>query len=196
MTGRYKFVRADFLTAVFEAEQQCLAGPFAFPTDHTRFTYFRNPGRLPAVACYDDTRCEVVLMSGLPASGKDTWIREHASDLPVIALHELRVELDVPPNANQGTVANSARDRARALLREGRSFAWNASTRHVNCAGSSPTCSPATGRESASSTWRHRRPSLLAAIAGAANPYPTPPSKDFALASTCRTPPNRTLSKW
>lgn len=60
---------------------------------------------------YDDTWGEVVLMSGLPGTGKDTWIRK---------------ELGILPSDNQSKVVDAATQRAKALLRKKQAFVWNA----------------------------------------------------------------------
>jgi predicted kinase len=65
-------------------------------------------------------------MAGLPASGKDSWLRAHRPDLPVISLDRLRGELDVDPDDPQSEVIAAAREQARRYLRTGTSFAWNA----------------------------------------------------------------------
>ena len=100
----------------------------AFASPHTRRVYFEAGAgaRQPEVLAHDDTTCEVVLMSGLPASGKDTWLRVHRPALPVISLDALRGELDVDPADTQAHVIAAARERAREYLRAGTSFAWNA----------------------------------------------------------------------
>lgn len=105
-----------------------LAAPRQFPTPHTRRVWLESaPGaRDPDVPAHDDTSCEVVLMSGLPASGKDTWLRTHRPDLPVISLDRLRGELDVDPDDAQSEVIAAAREQARRYLRAQTSFAWNA----------------------------------------------------------------------
>lgn len=108
------------------AEHDCLTKPRAFASDHSRFVYFRTPGRDPTYAAHDDTICEVTVMSGMPAAGKDHWIEQHVPSLPVVSLDALRVELDIDPAAPQGPVVENARQRARALLRERRDFVWNA----------------------------------------------------------------------
>jgi predicted kinase len=64
-------------------------------------------------------------MAGLPASGKDTWLAAHAAG-PVVSLDELRGELAVDPDDGQGHVIAAAREQARRYLRDGTSFAWNA----------------------------------------------------------------------
>lgn len=108
------------------SDQQCLDRPRQFPSDHSRFLYFRRADRDPDYLAYDDTRCEVVLMSGLPGAGKDSWIEEHLSGWPVISLDELRQEMKVAATDNQGPVISVARERARAYLRRHQSFVWNA----------------------------------------------------------------------
>jgi predicted kinase len=117
--------RAALFRAYCE-EQACLTQPYAFASDHSRFIYFRDPSKAPTYAAYDDTVCEVTLMSGLPGAGKDTWIARHAPDLPVISLDAIRRELKVTPADDQGAVAALAKARARELLRRQQSFVWNA----------------------------------------------------------------------
>ncbi|MCD8132100.1 MAG: AAA family ATPase [Lachnospiraceae bacterium] len=75
---------------------------------------------------YDDTWGEVILMSGLPGTGKDTWIKANYSDLPVISLDDIRDEMRVLPTDNQGTVIQEARERAKVFLRKRQPFVWNA----------------------------------------------------------------------
>jgi putative nucleotidyltransferase with HDIG domain len=115
--------------ALFRAyceEQACLTQPYAFASDHSRFVYFRDPTKTPTYAAYDDTVCEVTLMSGLPGAGKDTWIARHAPELPVISLDAIRRELKVTPADDQGAVAALAKSRTRELLRRQQSIIWNA----------------------------------------------------------------------
>lgn len=107
-------------------EQGCLEAPRAFASDHARFEYFCTPGRDPSYAAHDDTRCEVVVMSGLPAAGKDSWLRAHAPALPVVSLDEVRRELGIDPGEPQGRVVAAGRERAREHLRASRGFGWNA----------------------------------------------------------------------
>ncbi|HEV2235139.1 MAG TPA: AAA family ATPase, partial [Ktedonobacterales bacterium] len=110
----------------YGAEQACLTQPYAFASDHSRFIYFRDPTKAAAYTAYDDTICEVTLLSGLPGTGKDTWIARHATDQPVIALDAIRRELRVAPTDDQGAVAALAKSRAREMLRRKQSFIWNA----------------------------------------------------------------------
>jgi predicted kinase len=104
----------------------CADGPRAFPSDHTRFLYFRREWTDPDVTAFDDTRSRVVVMSGLPGSGKDTWLARHASSLPVVSLDAVREELGVSAKDAQGPVVKRAQELARTHLRRGEPFAWNA----------------------------------------------------------------------
>jgi predicted kinase len=65
-------------------------------------------------------------MSGLPGAGKDTWLRRHAPELPVISLDAIRKEIGAPPTGKQGPVFTLAKERAREWMRQRRDFAWNA----------------------------------------------------------------------
>jgi len=110
----------------YSRDQDCLIGPRRFPSDHSRFQYFRKEDRDPNYCAYDETACEVVLMSGLPGAGKNYWIAQNLPDWPVISLDDLREELEVDPTENQGPVVSEARERAREYLRRKQSFIWNA----------------------------------------------------------------------
>ncbi len=107
-------------------ESGCFGGPFPFPTQHTRYSYLSGMEIVPEVELYDDTWGEVILLSGLPGTGKDTWIRENCSGLPVISLDEIRGALGIAPTENQTKVVELARERARELLRKKQPFVWNA----------------------------------------------------------------------
>lgn len=108
-------------------EHDCLTTPFKFASDHSRFLYFRSEDRDPAYAAHDDTRCEMVLMCGLPGAGKDHWIARNL-DLPIVSLDAIRAEHDYPGTGNQGPIVQAARELAREHLRRAQSFVWNATS--------------------------------------------------------------------
>jgi predicted kinase len=107
-------------------EQGCWQQPYPFASDHGRFIYFTNSSTHPDYVPYDDTTCEVSLLSGLPGAGKDTWLARMPLPQPVISLDDLRAEMDVRPGDNQGRVTAAARQQARTYLRQGQDFIWNA----------------------------------------------------------------------
>ena len=83
-------------------------------------------GVAPSAELYDDTWGEVILMSGLPGTGKDTFIKDVLADMPMISLDEIRKEQGILPTGPQGGVADEAKRRAKELLRQKKPFVWNA----------------------------------------------------------------------
>ena len=107
-------------------EAGCLDGPYPFADGFTRRAYLAGRNVQPDQTLYDDTWGEVILLSGLPGTGKDTWIRQRHPDLPVVSLDGLRTRLGVRPTDSQGAVIQAAQETAREHLRAKRPFIWNA----------------------------------------------------------------------
>jgi predicted kinase len=129
--GRECCDKPDLLTNIelfreFCRDNSCLYGPRRFPSAHSRFVYFRTPGRDPNYLAHEDVRSRVTVMSGLPGSGKDSWIAEHLADCPLVSLDRIRDELSARRTGNQGAVIQAAREKARGFLRAGEDFVWNA----------------------------------------------------------------------
>ena len=123
---RQKLIDEAVLFADYAREHGCASAPYAFPTPHTRFAYFRSDTRAPDQEAYDDTRCRVHVLSGLPGAGKDTYLQANLPDLPVVSLDAIRRELRIKPTDDQAPVAERARELAREHLRAKREFVWNA----------------------------------------------------------------------
>ncbi len=113
------------LSAALAEEMGCLDGCVPFASDVTRRAWFSGRRVAPGQPLYDDAWGEVVLMCGMPGTGKDTWIRE-TLDLPMISLDDIRRELRISPTANQTEVVREAKQRAKELLRKKVPFVWNA----------------------------------------------------------------------
>ena len=129
--GRVSEDQAQMLEQVqfceeFAGECGCLDAPYPFPSDYTKYAYLSGREVPPEVPLYDDTWGQVILLSGLPGTGKDTWIRENYPQLPMISLDDLRKELGILPTEKQGRVAEEAQKRAKSLLRQKTPFVWNA----------------------------------------------------------------------
>jgi predicted kinase len=107
-------------------EEGCYGQPRAFADAHTRVSYFRGADVHPDYPLYQEHGSKVVVMSGLPASGKNTWVEEHLSWWPVVSFDDAREELGLRHGKDEGRVAHHAVDQAKALLREKAPFVWNA----------------------------------------------------------------------
>ena len=107
-------------------EEGCLDECFSFPSSHTQRVFLSGRNVWKHQELYDDTWGEVVMLSGLPGTGKDTWLQHNLPDLPVISLDSIRRSLKISPTESQGTVANIAREQAKDYLRKHQPFVWNA----------------------------------------------------------------------
>jgi putative nucleotidyltransferase with HDIG domain len=106
-------------------ENGCFDQPYAFANDHARFLFYRESLSSLHYTPRQEYRCTATLMSGLPGSGKDTWLARHRPKLPVVSLDDLRADLDTDATDNQGEVIQAARSTCREYLRAGRDFAFN-----------------------------------------------------------------------
>ena len=71
-------------------EANCLYHPYPFPDEHTAYGYLSGRNVLPDVPLYDDTWGEVVMLCGLPGTGKDRWICRNLPGLPMLSLDNIR----------------------------------------------------------------------------------------------------------
>ncbi len=107
-------------------EYECADTPFVFASDAAKRAYFKGKLTWKQDDVYDTAWGEVVLMAGLPGTGKDTWIRENLPDIPMISLDAWREKLGIAPGGNQSEVVAAAREEAREYLRKKQPFVWNA----------------------------------------------------------------------
>ena len=79
------------------AGEGCMDEPYPFGSPRTQRALFKGSSVWRDQALFDDSWGEVILMCGLPGTGKDTWIRAKCPGLPVVSLDDVRLELDVTP---------------------------------------------------------------------------------------------------
>ena len=107
-------------------EAECYDNPYKFQDAYTKHAYLSGRNILPCQSLYDDTWGEIILMSGLPGTGKDRWIQDNIPEYPMISLDQIRKEINVKPTDNQGVVIQEAQNRAKFYLRKHQPFVWNA----------------------------------------------------------------------
>ena len=114
------------LSRMMAEDAECLYAPYSFADSFTKRAYLAGRNVQPDQILYDDTWGEVIMLSGLPGTGKDTWIGQHHPDMSMVSLDGIRAELGIKPTNNQGEVIQTARERAREFLRKRQPFIWNA----------------------------------------------------------------------
>ncbi len=115
-----------FFTLLAE-ELKCLNEPRVFENELTEYIYLKEGGFIDYVP-FDETKFEVMMMSALPGSGKDTYVSRHLKDWGVVSLDDIRVELGVKPTdkSGNGRVIQLAKERAKEFMRKKENFVWNA----------------------------------------------------------------------
>ncbi len=136
-------------------ELGCYEQRYAFQSDHARFMFFRQQSPNLHYVPHENFACTVTLMSGLPGSGKDTWLSKNRPHLPVVSLDNIRSDLEIDPTDNQGQVAQEAKSRCKEYLRSGVSYAFNATTRRSKTVVDGSICSLLMTHESRSCIWSH-----------------------------------------
>lgn len=113
---------------LFCQEQDCWGKPRLFKTNAARYHYFNTLGSYPDYVPFENFKCEVTLLSGLPGMGKDHYIQSLKTDVPVVSLDDIRRKHKIQPTdkAGNGRVIQEAKEQARNYLRKGQDFIWNA----------------------------------------------------------------------
>lgn len=107
-------------------EDGCLDQPRQAASAHTRLHYARGAQIHLDSALFQPAGSSVTVLSGLPASGKDTWVRAHAPGLDVVSFDDAKQALGLKHGENDGMAAHWAIDKAKGLLRQKKPFVWNA----------------------------------------------------------------------
>ncbi len=114
------------LTRMLAEESGCLDAPWAFASPEARVEYVRRRGASPFYEPMGAAGSRVVVLSGLPGSGKDTYAERALGDVPRVSLDAARARLGIRPGENDGRAVAAAYEEARAHLRARAPFVWNA----------------------------------------------------------------------
>jgi len=116
------------LFKAFCVEQNCSGQPYPFKTDLARFTYFQKENSAPDYVPFETTKCEVIMLCGLPGTGKDTFIQKHYKDWEVVSLDTIRRAHKISPKDTKanGKVIQVAKEIMKIHLRKEQSFVFNA----------------------------------------------------------------------
>ena len=108
-------------------EKNCLSQPIKFIDNYTQYKYYQKTCLSRMDKMFDPTWGEVIILCGLPGSGKDTWIRTHV-ELPVVSLDDLRRSrsIDHADKVGTGRIRQECLEMARQYLRAKKPFVWNA----------------------------------------------------------------------
>ncbi len=110
----------------YAKELGCYETSSEFPNLYTELKYLRGELDWYGDCLYEPEGFSVILMMGLPLSGKDTYIKQHLSDVPVISLDDIRQEFSIGPTQDNSKVITEGLNRAKEFLRKRESFVWNA----------------------------------------------------------------------
>lgn len=135
MEGRHFEKKHDCLVDIelfreLARDEQCFGQPKEFASAHTRLSYFRGAAIAPGFTHHQLPGSQVIMMSGLPASGKNHWVSQHHGSLPVVSIDDARAALGLRHGQNEGAAAHRAIDFAKELLRRRDPFVWN--TTHLS----------------------------------------------------------------
>lgn len=112
----------------FCKEHGCWGSVHEFENGQAKMHYLMHEDTDISYVPFEEPVTEVILMSGLPGAGKDTYIKKHFADWPLVSLDGIRNAWKVAPDDKtaNGRVIQEAKEQAKVLLRRGQGFVWNA----------------------------------------------------------------------
>lgn len=132
MRGRHYEKKADCLVDIelfreMARNENCYGKPRSFASGHTQLAYFRGADISPDYEFHQEPGSRVIMLAGLPASGKDWWAAKNGGDLRVLSFDDARKELGAKHGSNAaGAAVHLVAERAREMLRRKEPFIWNA----------------------------------------------------------------------
>lgn len=130
--GRDCADKADFLLRIELFKELCLENDCfyeskPFHNDHSRFKFFQTDTDSYPSMIYDDTAFEMIILSGIAGSGKDSIQKKDFKDYPSVSLDAIRELHKIKPTDKdaQGKVIQIAYEQAKEFCRKKQSFVWN-----------------------------------------------------------------------
>lgn len=114
-------------------ENNCFGSKKHFNSGHGRFIYLNKVDGVPEYEPYDSFEFEVIMMCGLPGSGKDTYIKNKLA-LPMLSLDNIRRENNIDPadKKKNSLTIKLAEEKVKEFLRAKKSFVFNATNVNRN----------------------------------------------------------------
>ncbi|BDD03548.1 AAA family ATPase [Aureibacter tunicatorum] len=108
-------------------ENDCWGVERKFASQAGKFDYFQGKSDYADYLPFENFGSKVIMMSGLPGSGKDTYISKNF-DLPVVSLDDIRRKLKISPTDSKGNgrVIQEAKSTVKEYLRKKQAFVFNA----------------------------------------------------------------------
>jgi predicted kinase len=108
-------------------ENDCFYAPKAFHNNHSRFKFFQTENDSYPSVIYDDTAFDMIILSGIAGSGKNSFYEKNFANYPTVSLDAIREMHKIKPTdkAAQGKVVQLAYEQAKEYCRKKQSFVWN-----------------------------------------------------------------------
>ncbi|WP_246008298.1 AAA family ATPase [Chitinophaga lutea] len=112
----------------FCKEHACWGATRPFASGEALLHYLEKEDAHADYVPFEQQQPKVVLMSGLPGAGKDTFIKKHYPDWPVVSLDGIRGQRNIVhgDKTGNGQAIQAAKELARQYLRKKQPFVWNA----------------------------------------------------------------------
>lgn len=109
-------------------EKGCLDAAWGFPSPQAMVRFARARDASPFYDPPPPQGSRLVVLSGLPGSGKNSYAERGLAELPQVSFDAIRLRMGVRHGDSEGQVAQAGFEEARGHLRAGRDFVWNATS--------------------------------------------------------------------
>lgn len=111
----------------FSKEYNCYDKPYDFTTNLRRHQFLGKKKSLHYIP-YEEDKFEVHMICGIAGAGKDTFIKNNLSNLPMVSLDNIRRENKIKPTDKKGNgrVIQMGKEACKVNLRKKQPFVFNA----------------------------------------------------------------------